>query len=66
MPQLARDKHKEAVKHLPEDVMGLPEDNKVWKALAYHTGGVNQLSIYMVTKMDYNDIQYLSYFTGQC
>jgi len=55
MPGLARDKWKDALKHLLEDVLGLPEDSNIWKELAHHAGGVDQLDIYMVTTMDYDD-----------
>jgi len=61
MPDLARDKQKEALKHLLEDVLGLPEVSNVWKGLAHHAGGVDQLNIYMVMTMDYNDFRGLSY-----
>jgi len=61
MPQLAWNKCKDAVKNLLEDVMGLPEDNDVWKALAFHASGTDQLDIYMVTRMDYNNIWDLGY-----
>jgi len=38
MPELARDKWKDALKHLLEDVLGLPEDSNIWKGLAHHAG----------------------------
>jgi len=44
-----------------EEVLGLPEDSNVWKGLAHHAIGVNQLDIYMVTTMDYDDLRGLSY-----
>jgi len=61
MPVLARDKWKDALKHLLEDVLGLPEDSDAWKGLAHHAGGVDQLDIYMVTTMDCDDLRGLSY-----
>jgi len=61
MPELARDKWKDALKHLLEDVLGLPEDSNVWRGLAHHAGGVDQLNIYMVTTMDSDDLRGLSY-----
>jgi len=61
MTGLARDKQKDTLKHLLEDVLGLPEDSDIWKVLAYHTGGVDQLDIYMVTRMDYDDLRDMSY-----
>jgi len=61
MPELARDKWKDALKHFLEDVLGLPEDSNIWKRLAHQAGGVNQLDIYMVTTMDYDDLRGLSY-----
>jgi len=61
MPGLARDKQRDALKHLLEDVLGLPEDSDVWKGLAHYAGGVNQFDIYMVTTMDYDDLRGLSY-----
>jgi len=57
----ARDKRRDMLKHLLEDVLGLPEDSDIQKGLAHHTGGVDQLDIYMVTTMDYNDLRGLSY-----
>jgi len=61
MPGLARDKQKDMLKHLLEDVLGLPEDSNVWKGLAHNARGVHQLDIYMVTTMDYDDLRGLSY-----
>jgi len=61
MPGLARDKQKDTLKHLLKNVMGLPEDSNIWKGLECHAGGVDQLDIYMVTTMDYNDVRGLSY-----
>jgi len=42
MPGLARDKWKDVLKHLLEDVLGLPEDSDIWKGLAHHTRGVSR------------------------
>jgi len=61
MPGLARDKWKDALKHLLKDILGLPEDSNIWKGLAHHAGGVDQLDIYMVTTMDYDDLRGLGY-----
>jgi len=61
MSELARNKQKDALKHLLEEVLGLPEDSNVWKGLAHHAGGVDQLYIYMVTTMDYDDLRGLGY-----
>jgi len=64
MTILATDKQKDALKHLLENVLGLPEDTGIWKALANFAGGVDQLDIYMVVRMDYNDIRDLTYKTS--
>jgi len=64
MTILATNKQKDALKHLLENVLGLPEDTGIWKALANFAGGVNQLDIYMVVRMDYNDIRDLTYKTS--
>jgi len=61
MPGLSRDKWKDTLKHLLKDVLGLPEDSNIWKGLAHHARGVDQLDIYMVTTMDYDDLRGLSY-----
>jgi len=60
-PELARDKQKDALKHLLKEVLGLPEDSNVRNGLSHHAGGVDQLNIYMVMTMDYYDLRGLSY-----
>jgi len=64
MTGLAADKQKDALKHLLENVLGLPEDNSIWKGLANHVGGVKRLDIYELTRMDYDDIREMTYKTS--